>query len=282
MNICEYAHLILFSEDLESKMLSPSLVNNFEFNERCKIDEVPDMPARAHRISFSDKRPKFPSVESFNQVENRAKALHFFANHELLAIEMMACAILLFQVEGDEGKKFRRGLLATIADEQKHFRLYQGRMMEWGVSFGDFYLNDFFWKQMKKVETPEQFYAVVALTFESANLDFALYYKNVFDSIGDERTSTIMQTVLDDEISHVKMGHKWINQAFSESDKNLWDIYRELLPEKLSPARAKGMIFNQDGRMRAGLDDSYISGLKNYEDPFAVVNRKSKESDESL
>ena len=274
MNIFQYCHTILFSPGLDSKLLSPSLVDSYDLCPRIAIDEVPELPERDHGISFTDEKNKFPSSKSLVDIKSRARALHFFANHELLAIEMMACAILLFPIEGEQGVRFRKRLLATIADEQKHFNLYVGRMQEWGVRFGDFSLNDYFWRQMRKVKSIEQFYAVVALTFEGANLDFALYYHNIFKDLGDKKTATILKTVLEDEISHVRMGQKWLTDQYPEVD--LWQVYVELLPDKLSPARAKGIIFNEAARLKAGLNEEFIDSLKQYRDEFPVVNRSNK------
>lgn len=277
MNICDYAHLIVFSEDLESKLLAPDLIDSFEFKDRFKLDSIPLAPARAHRIKFCTKKTKFPKVDSFSDVQKRAQALHFFANHELLAIEMMACAILFFPYRGDRGAKFRKSLLVTIRDEQKHFRLYQKRMKDWDVEFGDFGVNDFFWRQMLQVKSSEQFYAVVALTFELANLDFAHFYRDVFLSVGDEKSAAIMQIILDDEISHVKIGKNWIEQSALNLNSMLWDTYQELLPEGLSPARSKGIRFNTHARKLVGFKDSFIDSQKNFKDSFEVVNRKKTE-----
>lgn len=274
MNICEYAHLIVFSNELESKLLSASLVDSFDYKPRFQITEIPDAPARNEKIKISDEKIKFPTIDEFEIIEKRAQALHSFANHELLAIEMMAMAIIYFPLEGPEGNKFRKSLLATILDEQKHFKLYSGRLDEYGYKFGDFPLNDFFWRQMKNITSPEQFYAVMALTFESANLDFMLYYEQVFKSVGDLRTASILRVVFEDEVAHVRLGKKWIEDSCQLNEDSLWEKYCDMLPEKLSPARAKGVAFDEDARRKVGLGDHFIQNLKKYKDKFKVVNRK--------
>ena len=133
-------------------------------------------------------------------------ALHSFANHELLAIEMMAAALLIYPHEKEEQKRFKRGVLSALKDEQKHLGLYIARLNELGYEFGDFPLNDFFWRQMDKLKTPSQYAAVMALTFESANLDFAQFYAKIFRSFDDEKTASILDVVLKDELSHVGPG----------------------------------------------------------------------------
>eukprot|EP00914_Ancora_sagittata_P028288 GHVO01055732.1.p2 GENE.GHVO01055732.1~~GHVO01055732.1.p2 ORF type:complete len:205 (-),score=15.62 GHVO01055732.1:1359-1973(-) len=199
-------------------------------------------------------------------------ALHFFANHELLAIEMMAAALLVLPTENKEDVIVKKSILTTIADEQKHFKLYQNRMNDFGLDFGDLPINDFFWRQMTNVKTKEQFFALVSLTFEQANLDFALFYGNAFAEVDDIKTSKIMQTVYDDEISHVALGQRWLNIWRGNDD--LFHFYMENLPGLITPSRAKGMIFDLEGRSKAGLDQKYIENLRTYNDDFKITNRK--------
>ena len=168
--------------------------------------------------------------------------------------------------------KLKRGLLTTIRDEQKHFKLYVKRMRDFNVEFGDYPLNDFFWRQMQKVKSLSEYLSVMAITFEGANLDFAHYYQNIFSSIGDEKTAQIMKIVYEDEITHVALGAHWLNKW--RCDKSVWEYYLESLPELLTPSRAKGIIYNEESRTRAGLDSDFIANLKSYKDGFVVTTRK--------
>ena len=228
-------------------------------------------PSRATAIAFSEEQIKFPKIGSLKNEGQRGKALHFFANHELLAIEMMAQAICKFV---DMPQETIRSLMGTIADEQRHFKLYQSRMRDFGVEFGDFPLNAFFWSYMAKIDSYESFFAVLSLTFEQANLDFAKHYELAFSSIGDNETAEILKEVYEDEIKHVARGHNVLRR----SDPNdLWTHYVDLLPPPLTPARAKGMIFDQSGRAKAGLTGSFIDLLRDYRSEFQITKRKSWE-----
>ena len=60
----------------------------------------------------------------------RGRVLHFFANHELLALELMAVALLRFP---DAPHSFRRGIIETMKEEQKHLNLYIESMNRLGV-----------------------------------------------------------------------------------------------------------------------------------------------------
>jgi uncharacterized ferritin-like protein (DUF455 family) len=205
--------------------------------------------------------------------EKRGLALHFFANHELLAIEMMAAALLIYPDTNKERIQFKKGLVKTIQDEQKHLKMYLARMNEFKIELGDFPLNDFFWRSMDKLKTPSHFFSAMALTFESANLDFAQHYEKNFREVEDFKTADIMRVVLEDEISHVALGAYWLNQWRGNMD--LWNYYKTHLPGVMTPARAKGIHFDKSMRMKAGLDLEFISKLDEFRDDFKATNREN-------
>lgn len=269
MNIYDYASELLFGDSVQRKCTNVDL--NTEFSEYKSID-LPSNPGREKKLLFSNKQIKFPKGESVKSPDKMAQALHFFGNHELMAIEMMAAAILIYPTQNKDDHNFKLGLINTIQDEQKHLQLYISRMNELGSDFGDFPLNDFFWKQMTCLKTPSQFYALMALTFEAANLDFANHYYHLFSKIGDLKSSRIMKVIYEDEIKHVSRGYVWLNKW--RQDKSLWAYYLENLPEYMTPARAKGMNFDEEARRKAGLPQDFIQDVLNYRDEFKVTDRK--------
>lgn len=262
----EYASTILLGENLEDKYFSSQI----EWTPYISF-ELPTRPGRSEAIAFSDKQIKFPKAPNLNQKQNTAIALHSFANHELLAIEMMAAALLIYPHENDDDIRFKKGIVSALKDEQKHLALYIGRLNELGYKFGDFPLNDFFWKQMPKLKTSSQYTAVMSLTFEAANLDFAQYYEKIFRSFGDDKTADILKIVLEDEISHVAFGAHWMKRW--REDKELWDYYVTCLPYPLTPARGKGIGFDTAIHNRAMNDDAFIIALDKFEDDFKITNR---------
>jgi uncharacterized ferritin-like protein (DUF455 family) len=262
----EFAKTILLGEELEEKYFNAPIqwTAYQEFT-------LPESPGRSTKISFSDNTIKFPKAPNLNQKKNTAIALHSFANHELLAIEMMAAALLIYPHYNDDDIRFKKGILSALKDEQKHLALYISRLNELGYDFGDFPLNDFFWKQMSKLKTPAQYTAVMSLTFEAANLDFAKYYANAFRSIEDTKTAKILDIVLEDEISHVAFGSHWMKQW--REDKDLWNYYVSCLPFPLTPARSKGNGFDSTLHQRAMNDTEFIKQLDLYEDDFLITKR---------
>jgi uncharacterized ferritin-like protein (DUF455 family) len=266
MDLTEYSRQLLEGKSLEEKLLSPKSILDFSACDPIQIKT----PARDVRLKFSDKQIKFPKKSQFHLDEKKGLALHFFANHELLAIEMLAQAILLYSQEMDE--IVLKGILKTIEDEQKHLNLYLLRMKDFKIEFGDYPLNDFFWRQAAKAKSLAEFYSLMALTFEQANLDFALYYKGIFEEVEDHKSSELMKIIYEDEIVHVARGVNFLKQSCNE--ENLWNYYQKNLPENVSPARAKGIIFDVNSRKKAGLSENFIQSLKNYRNDFSIVERK--------
>jgi Protein of unknown function (DUF455) len=262
----KYALEILLGGTLESKLYDAPV----EWAP-VGLSELPKEPGRTGVLKFSDKKLKFPKKDQLNVTLNQAIALHSFANHELLAIEMMAAALLIYPHEDDEHLRFKKGILTALKDEQKHLGLYVQRLNELGFEFGDFPLNDYFWRQMEKLKTPAHYTAVMSLTFEAANLDFAQYYAAVFKKYGDKKTAAILETVLEDEISHVAFGAHWMKKW--RADKSLWQYYLENLPWPMTPDRAKGIGFDRQLHQQAVSDEEFTLQLEGYEDDFKITKR---------
>lgn len=270
MHYREYARILLEGASLEDKLIS---LKNIDYTESVASYELPENPGRSNTLRFDNQQVKFPRNTSFHLEEKRGLALHFFANHELLAIEMMAAALLIYPDTNKDMIQMKKGLIKTIQDEQKHLKMYLARMKEFGIEMGDFPLNDFFWRSMEKLTTPTHFYSAMAMTFEAANLDFAQFYEEGFRAVEDFKTADIMRVVVEDEISHVALGAHWLNQW--RGDKDLWNYYKTHLPGVMTPARAKGIHFDKEIRLRAGLDPEFITKLDEFRDEFKVTNRKN-------
>ncbi|YCM44225.1 DUF455 family protein [Verrucomicrobiaceae bacterium 227] len=224
----------------------------------------PDLPGRPEHLrpQPNDGKSPFPSADQLHDEEQRAVLLHFFANHELLAVELMALALLKFP---DAPDSFRRGVLRTLQEEQNHTRWYLQRMKECGVNFGDYNLSPMIWSHISDMESPLDYVSRLSLTFEQANLDYAKHYSTVLAQAGDPKTAKILNKIYHDEIAHVGYGVKWLRR-WKENAQSDWDAWNKQLHFPLSPIRAKGMApFNEEGRRKAGLDEDFIAKIKRFQ-----------------
>ena len=254
----EFARQVLFGTSMEAKL---------SFPREAIIDTQPGAALRTPRtlarpphlaLRADGVRAKYPSEVKLVDERERGRLLHFFANHELLATELMALVLLKFP---EAPASFRRGVLATLKEEQMHTRLYMHRMQQCGVTFGELPVSDYFWKRVSSMEDPLDYVTRLSLTFEQANLDYSREYAKIFRQVGDDATAQILNKIYHDEIEHVGFGLKWFRR-WKAAGKSDWEAFRERLVFPLSPARAKGNSFNAAGRAAAGLEPNFISDLQ--------------------
>lgn len=259
MEMREAAERILFAETLEEKLrLAPAAARDDSPGLALRTPEGPGRP-RELRIGAKGVRVGFPGIHRLDDERERGVMLHFLANHELLAAELMALVLLKFP---DAPKAYRAGVYEAMREEQMHTAMYVRRMRECGIAFGELPVNDYFWRVIAPMATPLDFVTRLNLTFEQANLDFSKHYAGLFREAGDAATAAVLEKIYRDEIGHVGHGVKWFRH-WKESGGSDWDAYRKALVFPLAPARAKGLApFNAEGRRLAGLDEDFIRRLE--------------------
>ncbi|MES2616040.1 MAG: DUF455 family protein [Bdellovibrionota bacterium] len=259
MELREFAETILYGSNLTSdKLLQPGELTDQYPGTAISAPQYPTRPKElAFGVGHSNEKVEFPNQNNIRDEKQRGIVLHFFANHELLAMELMALTILRFP---NAPANFRMGVAKTILEEQRHMRLYMDRMQEFNVSFGEIAVNDFFWKCLSNMNSPMDYVTKLSMTFEQANLDFSYFYMNLMKKIGDNKTAEILQTVFEEEIGHVKHGVVWFDK-WRDHSQSQWQCYTNELKLPLTPARAKGISFTHKARVDAGLTTNYIDEL---------------------
>lgn len=251
----EFAERLVRCEDLATKLAPPAprLPDHdrgapLRLLEPGRPDELRPEPGRKVRV---------PSLAGMPDPKQRVRILHALANHELQAAELFAWALLAFP---DAPAPFRRGCLAILAEEQRHCRLYVERLHAHGARFGDHPVTAHFWRQIAAVRSPLQFLVVMGLTFENANLDFAGEHAVAARAAGDHETAAVLDQVHRDEIRHVRFARRWAARFAPE--RSVWETFVAELPDPLTPARARGGVFDVEARRRAGLSDEFIRRLR--------------------
>jgi uncharacterized ferritin-like protein (DUF455 family) len=259
MELREWALRVFSADTLEEKLVLP------DGGLKSLSDREPgsglawSAPPRSGNIRVAPKgqRVKFPSSRSLHQQDMRVRCLHAFANHELMALEMMAWALLAFP---QADKNFRKGLASVLVDEQRHFRLYAQRLEQMGTRFGELPINDHFWRAAKDIHNPLDWVCLMHLTFEQANLDHAPFYARQFRSVEDEESAKLMDLIFRDEIRHVGFGTHWLKEYQSE-DESLFEAFLQNCSAQNMPDRARGLEFQSEARREAGLDDDFIEAV---------------------
>jgi uncharacterized ferritin-like protein (DUF455 family) len=252
-----YALQIVTSETLAGKLVPPPELGDAAFagagaplrlTAPGRPASLPIVPGRKTRV---------PPIAGMRDPAQRARILHALANHELQAIELFAWAVLAFP---ETPIAFRRGLLAILADEQRHLALYLERLAAHRVAFGDQPVTGHFWNKLDHLTGPCELVCAMNLTFENANLDFAGDYAVAARAAGDEATALALEQVHADEIRHVHFGWVWLRRLVP--DRDAWSAYLAHVRPPLGPARARGARFDREARRRAGFDEAFIAALE--------------------
>lgn len=260
MQMREAAERVLRAETLEEKLCLPPAEALDDLPGRALVTPA-EGPGRPPELKMCPEgvNVKFPGTHHLDRERERGVMMHFLANHELLAAELMALVLLKFP---DAPKAYRAGVYEAMREEQMHTLMYVRRMRECGIEFGELPLNDYFWRLVSPVESPMDFVVRLNLTFEQANLDFSKHYAALFRQVGDTATSAVLEKIYHDEIGHVGHGVKWFRR-WKKAGSTDWRAFCEALDLPFSPVRAKGIApFNAEGRRKAGFDEDFINHLE--------------------
>ena len=263
MTVREFCRRILETGNLEAKLAPPTgPLGEVLPDEPAGPPLCFDRPARDPELEMHEGVEPLPRPGELNSREARARCLARFANHELMAVEFFAWALLRWPGLPTE---LRRGWVAVLAEEQLHCHLYLGRLRALGSALSDHRLSDYFWKHAPAIAAsphgPRAFLCAMGLTFEQANLDFTLIYRDGFRNAGDEASAQVCQRIHDDEVGHVRMAARWLRALTPEGQGEI-EAYREAVPFPLAAARAKGRRFEEAARRRAGLSEDFIAFVR--------------------
>jgi len=283
-SIREFCRRVLASGSLDDKLAAP-------LGERGgALDDPPgeplelDRPARDPGLELHEGAERLPHPGALRDPAARAQCLARFANHELMAVELFAWALLRWP---SLPTALRRSWLGILAEEQLHCRLYLARLAAHGSRIEDHPLSGYFWRQAPAIAAsphgPRAFLCAMGLTLEQANLDFSLTYRDAFRTAGDEESARVCQRVHDDEVQHVRLAATWLQRLADDGapgasrdarpdadlhrdpgedgDRDL-ALYLAAVPFPMSPARAKGRRFDVPARRRAGLSEAFIEAVR--------------------
>lgn len=248
-----YARGVVLGETLAAKLAPPPDGPDLEWD--AHAEERIAAPGRPEDLRIvAGRGARVPPVAGMRDPAQRARILHALANHELQAIELFAWAVLAYP---DAPAAFRRGLVAILADEQRHLALYADRLVALGTHFGAHPVTGHFWNKLDHLETPIDFVCAMSLTFENANLDFAGDYRKAALACGDVATAGALAQVHADEIRHVHFGYTWLAKLAAPSSPR--EAYEAHTRFPLGARRARGAEMDREARVAAGLDDDLIA-----------------------
>lgn len=261
--LCDAALCVLTTHDPNKKAhQTRDLIGQWHDGTIDKIGLSTDTPSRPAR-------PEKPALLEPNEMPKRGKAgslkskkalLHALAHIELNAIDLawdiMARFSYLSEENTTEGftlpREFFDDWCKVADDEAKHFLLLNSRMNDFDINYGDLPAHDGLWESSEK--TAHDFaarLAVVPMVLEARGLDVTPSMIDSMKKFDDPISANILQTIHDDEITHVRAGTVWFEswcQHYNLDIETTWqNLVQTFFYKTLKPP------FNHPSRHQAGM-----------------------------
>lgn len=213
------------------------------------------MPGRPSRPLLV--HPKELPRRGFGTTVGRAAFIHAVAHIEFNAIDLACDAIYRFR---GLPAAFYADWVQVADDEARHFIMLRARLQDFGYDYGDFDAHNGLWEMAEK--TAHDGLARMALVprvLEARGLDVTPGMITKLKSLGDEKTASILEIILSEEIAHVAAGSHWYRWYCERAGIEPRQRFRELLHEY-----AGGVLhgpFNTEARMMAGFDAEELQSL---------------------
>ncbi|ABS51243.1 ferritin-like domain-containing protein [Campylobacter hominis] len=256
---------ILFCEnpyekiDKFTKFYAKFCENLTEFEKKFKVRklEIPSYSKIAEICEVKD-------IKKQNKGGKKAKFLHSIAHIEYSAIDLALDAAYRFQ---NLPLEFYADWLEVANDEIRHFSLINSKLEKEGVKYGDLAVHDSLFHAMKITQNSlMERMALVPRFLEANGLDANCFLINKLKPDNElYELKSLLQIILNEEISHVKKGDKWFSyecERLGQGDKKD-EIYLEIVLKFYPKAFKKNRILDEKDRLKAGFTKAEIENFKN-------------------
>jgi len=201
-------------------------------------------------------RPDQPELLPPNKLPRRSKGglkgrqalLHALAHIELNAIDLAADIIVRFGATQPEA--FTTDWLAVLDDESRHFLMLDNRLRELECHYGALPAHDGLWQAA--YDTRHDIgarLAIVPLVHEARGLDVTPPTVARLEANGDVTSAALLQIIYEDEISHVKIGMRWLTHHCETNNLKIDDFFHEQIEKHMRGGLKPP--FNDDARALA-------------------------------
>lgn len=183
--------------------------------------------------------------------------------HAIAHIEFNAIKLALDIAYRFKGlpEQFYRDWIYVANDECKHFLLLCEHLKNYDCEYGDIPSHDGLWSMA--IKTENNLIARLSLVpryLEARGLDVTPGMLVKLNAQKDVATAAILEVILEDEVTHVEYGTKWLDFVCKQANLKREDTFFENIELYL-----KGQIlgpFNRPLRLRAGFTESELEKLE--------------------
>jgi uncharacterized ferritin-like protein (DUF455 family) len=183
--------------------------------------------------------------------------------HAIAHIEFNAIKLALDIAYRFKGlpKQFYMDWLYVANDECKHFEMLCEHLKHYDCEYGDIPSHDSLWVMAVKTETDlVARLSLVPRYLEARGLDVTPAMLDKLNAQKDTASAAILEVILEDEVTHVEYGTKWLDYVCDESGLQREEAFFENIELYL-----KGQVlgpFNRPLRLRAGFTENELAELE--------------------
>lgn len=222
-----------------------------------RIDDFAE-PGRPEKPELVD--PRELPRRSMSSPQGTAALLHAITHIEFNAINLALDAVYRFR---EMPADFYDDWLQVAGEEALHFELLNERLNETGYCYGDFDAHNGLWDMaMCTAHDVLVRMALVPRVMEARGLDVTPGIIERFQNIGDDKSVSVLQIIMRDEVGHVEIGSRWFHYLCDQRQLPREETYLDLMSQY-----AKGRIkppLHREARLSAGFTQSeldYLEGM---------------------
>jgi uncharacterized ferritin-like protein (DUF455 family) len=219
--------------------------------------ELIRMPGRPERPKLV--HPRELPRRGFGSDDGRAAFVHSIAHIEFNAIDLAWDAVYRFR---GMPREYYADWAQVAHDEARHFVMLRERLRDFGRDYGDYNAHNGLWEMAEKTaHSGLERMALVPRVLEARGLDVTPGMIDKLRALGDDKTVSILDTILREEIGHVAAGSHWFRWYCEREGVEAESTFRRLLAEY-----GRGVLygpFNLDARSAAGFSEEELRALHN-------------------
>ncbi len=220
-------------------------------------------PAREPCFVVAQYASEMVNFSDLSSPESRRERLHRHMNNEIGSIEMAAQCLADFP---DAPWELRMALARQTYDECRHVEGLHNRLVELGGRKGEFPISNFEWSVTIAQDSLVARLTLQNRTFEAGQMDLLATLGKSWRAAGDSETGDLLDTILADEVNHVRFANQWIRKLAHEDGRALMKVavaIRFLRDANAASAGADGSqdSFEKHIRMGVNIDDRRSAGF---------------------
>jgi bacterioferritin (cytochrome b1) len=168
-------------------------------------------------VNTDDEMEEWPDTS----IQSRQERLHRHMNIELGALEIAAQMLVDFP---ETPWDLRMALARQASDEARHAAMLFRRLAELGGTKGQFPIANFEWGVTMRISQLPGRLAVQNRTFEAGLIDLLGSLQTIWREAGDHETADMLDSILADEIGHVRFANRWLKRLTIENPRVLLSV----------------------------------------------------------